>query len=75
MRPSVETCENIARAPPEFFEHLVLDLLHAMGYGRSRSDVMRVGGSGDSGINGIILLDRLGLKKVYMQAKCWHGPV
>lgn len=63
--------ENIARSPPEFFEKLVLDLLHRMGYGMSRSDLKRVGGSGDGGIDGIISLDRLGLEKVYVQAKRW----
>ncbi len=67
--------ENIGRSPPEFFEKLVLELLHAMGYGTSRSALQRVGGSGDGGIDGIISLDRLGLEKVYIQAKRWKNPV
>ena len=46
-----------------------------MGYGTSRSDVQRVGGSGDEGIDGIISLDRLGLEKVYVQAKRWKNTV
>jgi restriction system protein len=46
-----------------------------MGYGTSRSDLQRVGGSGDGGIDGIISLDRLGLEKVYVQAKRWKGSV
>ncbi len=58
-----------------FFEQLVLDLLHALGYGTSRSDLSRVGKSGDGGIDGIISLDRLGLEKVYIQAKRWQGNV
>jgi restriction system protein len=49
----------------------VLDLLHAMGSGTSRSDLQRVGGSSD----GIISLDRLGLEKVYIQAKRWKNTV
>ena len=53
----------------------VLDLLHAMGYGTSRKALQRVGGSGDGGIDGIISLDQLGLKKVYVQAKRWKGQV
>lgn len=71
LRESVarDLLENIGRAPPEFFEQLVLDLLHAMGYGTNRSDLQRVGGFGDGGIDGIISLDRLGLEKVYIQAK------
>ena len=46
-----------------------------MGYGASRADLQRVGGSGDGGIDGIISLDRLGLEKVYVQAKRWQQPV
>jgi restriction system protein len=67
--------ERIGGAPPVFFETLVLELLHAMGYGASRNDIQRVGGAGDGGIDGVISLDRLGLEKVYVQAKRWQGPV
>ncbi|UJR78523.1 restriction endonuclease [Sandaracinus amylolyticus] len=70
-----ELLELIGEAPPEFFEVLVLDLLHALGYGTSRSDLQRVGRSGDGGIDGIIALDRLGLEKVYVQAKRWQNNV
>lgn len=58
---------------PAFFEIVVLDLLHRMGYGASREDLERVGGSGDGGIDGIISLDKLGLEKVYVQAKRWQN--
>jgi restriction system protein len=34
-----------------------------------------VGGPGDAGIDGIISLDRLGLEKVYVQAKKWQNVV
>jgi restriction system protein len=70
-----ELLDLIGEATPEFFETLVLDLLHAMGYGTSRTDLQRVGGSGDGGIDGIISLDRLGLEKVYVQAKRWQASV
>jgi restriction system protein len=46
-----------------------------MGYGTNRADLQRVGGSGDGGIDGIISLDRLGLEKVYVQAKRWKSNV
>jgi restriction system protein len=51
LRESVarDLLELIGRAPAEFFESLVLDLLHKMGYGTNRSDLQRVGGSGDGG--------------------------
>ncbi len=41
----------------------------------SRADLLRVGRSGDGGIDGVISLDRLGLEKVYVQAKRWQGSV
>lgn len=46
-----------------------------MGYGATRADLQRVGGSGDAGIDGIISLDNLGLEKVYVQAKRWQNSV
>ena len=67
--------EAIAKVSPTFFESIVLDLLHRMGYGATREDLQRVGGSGDGGIDGIISLDRLGLEKVYVQAKRWQNSV
>jgi restriction system protein len=72
---SDELLALIGRSPPVFFENLVLDLLHKLGYGTSRADLQRVGGTGDGGIDGIISLDRLGLEKVYVQAKRWQGVV
>ncbi len=70
-----ELLEAIGRASPEFFEKLVLDVLHAMGYGASRDALQHVGRSGDGGIDGIISLDRLGLEKVFIQAKRWQNHV
>jgi restriction system protein len=77
LRQAAETelLELLANASPSFFETIVLDLLHKMGYGTSRSDLQRVGGAGDGGIDGVISLDRLGLEKVYIQAKRWQGSV
>ena len=72
---AAELLETIGRASPKFFETLVLDLLHAMGYGATRSDLQHVGRSHDEGIDGIISLDRLGLEKVFVQAKRWQGSV
>lgn len=70
-----ELLETLARVSPKFFEAIVLDVLHKIGYGTSRGDLARVGRSGDGGIDGIISLDRLGLEKVYVQAKRWQGSV
>ncbi|MBX3635172.1 MAG: restriction endonuclease [Rubrivivax sp.] len=70
-----ELLELLSAVSPEFFETIVLDLLHRMGYGANRADLQRVGGVGDGGIDGVISLDRLGLEKVYVQAKRWQGNV
>jgi restriction system protein len=51
--------------PPKFFERAVLKLLQAMGYGEPE----HTGGAGDRGIDGILYADRLGLERVYVQAK------
>lgn len=77
MRESVSRglLETLAGVSPTFFETIVLDVLHRMGYGASRADLQRVGGTGDGGIDGIISLDKLGLEKVYVQAKRWQGSV
>jgi restriction system protein len=70
-----ELLERISQAPPVFFEELVLELLHALGYGTSTTALQRLGGSGDAGIDGVISLDKLGFEKVYVQAKRWQGSV
>jgi len=72
---AADLLDLIASAAPVFFEHLVLDVLHAMGYGVSRKEVMHMGKSGDEGIDGVISMDRLGLQKVYVQAKRWENRV
>lgn len=72
---AAELLEALAAVSPSFFETIVLDVLHRMGYGASRADLQRVGGSGDGGIDGIISLDKLGLEKVYVQAKRWQATV
>ena len=70
-----ELLEMLLNVSPSRFEVIVLDVLHGLGYGISRQDLQRVGGSGDAGIDGIISLDKLGLEKVYVQAKRWQGAV
>jgi len=50
---------------PYFFEKVVLRLLKQMGYG----EFVETAKSGDGGIDGIINEDKLGLDKIYIQAK------
>lgn len=55
---------------PQFFEHLVVDLLVKMGYGGSFANSAHVTQYvHDDGIDGIIYEDKLGLDKIYIQAK------
>lgn len=71
-----EILDRVKKAPPSFFERLVVDLLLAMGYGGSREDAGRtIGKSGDGGIDGVINEDRLGLDVIYIQAKRWEQGV
>ncbi len=68
--------ERIHDQSPGFFEQLVLDVLHAIGYGGTREGAAeRLGKSGDEGVDGVIREDRLGLDTVYIQAKKWTGTV
>ena len=65
-----ELLNRIVAADPTFFEHLVIDLMLAMGYGGSHTEAARhLGMAGDGGIDGVIDGDPLGLDAVYLQAK------
>jgi restriction system protein len=65
-----ELLERISQNTPAFFEELIIDLLVKMGYGGSRPDAAaQLGRSGDGGVDGVINEDRLGLDRVYVQAK------
>jgi restriction system protein len=58
------------------FEDIVLDLLIKMGYGGSRIEAKKATKkTGDEGIDGIINEDRLGLDRIYIQAKRWKDTV
>ena len=65
-----ELLQRVVEQSPSFFEHLIVELLVAMGYGGSHEDAARqLGKSGDGGIDGVIDEDRLGLDRIYVQAK------
>ncbi|MCI2809086.1 restriction endonuclease [Eoetvoesiella caeni] len=72
---AADLLESLSQVSPTRFEVIVLDVLHRLGYGANRNDLQQVGGSGDGGIDGVISLDKLGLEKVYVQAKRWQGTV
>ena len=71
-----ELLDKIKNNTPKFFEKLVVDLLVAMGYGGSHQDAAQaIGKTNDGGIDGVISEDRLGLDKIYIQAKRWENTV
>jgi restriction system protein len=62
--------ERILACDPTFFEQLVLKVLVKMGYGGSEEEAAEhLGGTGDGGVDGVIHEDRLGLDRIYVQAK------
>ena len=73
---AAELRERMQTMEPRRFELLVLDVLVAMGYGGSRAEAAEAGkGSNDGGIDGLINEDRLGLDRIYVQAKRWQNSV
>ena len=71
-----ELLDRIKKITPIAFETLVVDVLLAMGYGgfaENRGEVTPY--VGDGGIDGIIKEDKLGLDKIYVQAKRWENSV
>lgn len=57
--------ELLKTLDPFYFEKVILMLLKKMGYG----DFVETSKTGDGGIDGIINEDKLGLEKIYIQAK------
>ena len=69
-----ELLQRILANSPAFFEQVIVDLLVAMGYGGSHKDAAaQLGRSGDGGVDGVVNEDRLGLDRIYVQAKR-HAP-
>ncbi len=61
----LELLSKLKGLDPYFFEKVVLKLLKKMGYG----DFIETSKSGDGGIDGIINEDKLGLDRIFIQAK------
>jgi restriction system protein len=73
---AADLLDRVLEQSAGFFEKLVLDVLHAMGYGGSNDgSVEQLGRSGDEGVDGVIREDRLGLDLIYVQAKRWQNVV
>jgi len=57
--------EKLRRVDPYFFEEIIANLLFVMGYGESTVTKK----SRDGGIDGVVNQDKLGLDKIFFQAK------
>lgn len=68
-----EILERVKAMPPAFFEQLIVQLMLSLGYGGTVADAgQTLGKSGDGGVDGVIKQDKLGLDKIYLQAKRWN---
>lgn len=68
LEVKTELLEKLKEIDPYYFEKVILILLKRMGYG----DFIETSKSSDGGIDGIINEDKLGLEKIYTQAKRYN---
>lgn len=66
---AAQLVKRLREQDPDFLEQSVLDVLVAMGYGGTDGQARRIGGTGDGGVDGVIDQDKLGLQRIYVQAK------
>lgn len=62
---------EVLKLTPHTFERFVVDFLSKMGYGTVAFGSHATQASGDDGIDGVIMEDKLGFSLIYMQAKKW----
>lgn len=63
-----ELLDKLKNIDPYYFENVILLLLEKMGYG----EFIETSKSNDGGVDGIINEDKLGLDKIYIQAKRYN---
>jgi restriction system protein len=68
LEVKTELLEKLKEIDPYYFEKVILILLKRLGYG----DFIETSKSSDGGIDGIINEDKLGLEKIYTQAKRYN---
>lgn len=66
-----ELLSEVVKLLPTAFEQMVLDLLSKMGYGAFENAGRTTAVTGDEGIDGVIMEDKLGFSLIYIQAKKW----
>lgn len=55
------------------FETMILDIMAKMGYGTFEKAAKTTSVTGDEGIDGVIMQDKLGFDLIYVQAKHWSS--
>lgn len=68
-----EILSEVMKLSPAAFEKMVMDLMSKMGYGTFENAAVTTAVTGDEGIDGIIMEDKLGFSLIYIQAKRWNG--
>jgi restriction system protein len=69
-----EILQVVKSVTPAFFEQAIVQLMLKLGYGGPDMEAGKtLGRSGDGGIDGVINQDKLGLDKIYLQAKRWDN--
>ena len=66
-----ELLSEVVKLSDTAFEQMVIDLLQSMGYGAFGGSGSTTPVTGDEGIDGIIMEDKLGFNLIYIQAKKW----
>lgn len=69
IQPSWPSCSDGFVSWSLLLERFVLDVLIDMGYGGTGGQARHIGGTGDGGVDGVIDQDKLGLQRIYVQAK------
>ena len=64
---------EVMKLSPTAFENMVLDLMAKMGYGTFTNAATTTPVTGDEGIDGIIMEDKLGFDLIYIQVKRWNA--
>ena len=67
-----ELLGEVMKLSPPAFEQMVIDLMSKMGYGTFENAAKTTSVTGDEGIDGIIMEDKLGFDLIYIQAKRWN---
>ncbi|MDN4489258.1 restriction endonuclease [Demequina sp. SYSU T00068] len=66
---AADLVQRIREAAPDFLERTLLTLFSRMGYGGTAGALEHTGGVHDGGFDGVINQDRLGIDRIYIQAK------